>query len=368
MTLRLPLGLLLLLVPFLASTGASATLLYAGGEDADFICATSGVCSADTHSGLYRSGWAREAYIARATTNDPPTNRFATMPFTASSTLWVHAQYCSDDFGSCSVRTANNAQLMRFMDGAGNPTLVIRGTGTDGQVAIYSRTSGGTFTSLVTCTAALSGTLAQLDVYVNYGASGEITFYNNSVEICDYTGDVTNGDGSSTIDQVELSGASTFDGSSGAWSEVIVATTDTRAMSRFSAYTVGDGNTTGFSGTNICSSIWNATAFNDASFGYSDTSGVSQECTVHGTLPAGAYSVVALVMNARALVGGSGPQHFDFLTRTGGTDYASSDYAPTASFSNIGNYIQTTNPATSSAWSVSDFAASGFNVGEETKP
>jgi hypothetical protein len=73
-------------------------------------------------------------------------------------------------------------------------------------------------------------------------------------------------------------------------------------------------------------------------------------------------------MSARALVGSSGPLHFDFITRVNGTDYLSADFAPTTTFSNITNYIQTTNPDTSSAWSVSDFQAAGFNVGEKTKP
>ena len=73
-------------------------------------------------------------------------------------------------------------------------------------------------------------------------------------------------------------------------------------------------------------------------------------------------------MSARALVGATGPQHFDFVTRTGGTDYTSPDYAPTNSFSNIINYIQTTNPATSNPWAITDFQAAGFNIGEESKP
>jgi hypothetical protein len=73
-------------------------------------------------------------------------------------------------------------------------------------------------------------------------------------------------------------------------------------------------------------------------------------------------------MSARVLVGDSGPQHFDFVTRTGGADYVSSDFAPTTTFSNIANYIQTINPATSGSWAVSDFQAADFNVGEETKP
>ena len=131
---------------------------------------------------------------------------------------------------------------------------------------------------------------------------------------------------------------------------------------------MGNGNSTGFSGINICSSIWNATSFNDANFGYSGVNNAIQECTVNNSIPAGSYSVVALVMSARALVGAAGPQHFAFVTRTNGTDYTSSDFAPLNSFSNLANYIQTVNPATGQPWAISDFEATGFNVGEETMP
>jgi hypothetical protein len=206
----------------------------------------------------------------------------------------------------------------------------------------------------------------QIDLYVNYGSSGEVTLYANSVQVCDFTGNVTNGDGATTLNQVEF--ASPLSATEGVWSEVIIATTDTRAMARFTANTVANGNATGFSGTNVCSAIWSAVTVSDANYGFSGSSNVLHECTIKSSLPPGAYNVLGVVMSARVLVGSSGPQHFDFLTRTGGTDYASSDFAPTMTFSNITNYIQTVNPATSSAWSLSDLQAVGFNVGEETKP
>src|SRR5579862_4869609 len=256
-------------------------------------------------------------------------------------------------------------RTLQVVHNLGNPTLIVRGTGTAGTVKISSRTSAGVFTDLVTCSATMPDTnLDQLDLYVNYSTTGEVTLYKNSVSICDYTGNVTNGDGATTITRAQFGGAT----SNGDWSEVIVATADTRAMARYTASTAGNGNTTGFSGTNICSAIWNVTSFNDSNFGYSGSNSVLQECTVNSSIPPGVYSVVGLVMSARVLVGSTGPQHFDFLTRTANTDYPSSDFAPTNSFSNFTNYIQNVNPATSNPWAVSDFQATGFNVGEETKP
>lgn len=353
----------------IGSTRASATLLYSGGEDIDFICNSGGSCTVDTNSGSYRTGWARESYGLLGSSSDPPSNRFATPIFSVNSTLWIHAQFCvlSGNSGSAcgSNSTTAVSQMLRIFDSAGNPTLIVRGTGTAGQVKISSRTSAGVFTDLVTCSATLTTSLVQLDLYVNYGTSGEVTLYSNSVQVCDYTGNVTNGDGATTLNQVEFaSPTNTW----AMWSEVIIATSDTRAMGRFTANTAANGNTTGFSGSNVCSSIWNATTVNDANFGFTGSNSVVHECTINTSISAGSYSVLALVMSARALVGATGPQHFDFVTRISGTDYLSSDFSPTTTFSNIQNYIQTANPATSSAWAVSDFQTAGFNVGEESKP
>jgi hypothetical protein len=366
---------ILALVGFMAATDASAQLLYAGGEDIDFLCNGGGTCTTNTGpSGTAnRTGWARTAYMVIATITDPATNRFATPTFSPTSTLWVHAQFCSanplspnNGCSSVAPGTTASAQMLRILDSSGNPTLIVRGTGTAQQLKISSRTAAGAFTDLATCSSAINATLTQLDLSINYGTSGQITLYNNSAQVCSFTGNVTNGDGATTLNQVEF--AAPFNGNYGAWSEVIVAASDTRAMARFSANTVANGNATGFSGTNICSAIWNAPSFNDVNFGFSGSTNVLHECTINSSIPAGSYNVLGLVMGARALVGATGPLHFDFVTRVGGTDYASSDFAPLASFSNIANYIQTTNPATGNPWIVSDFQAAGFNVGEETKP
>jgi len=226
------------------SANASATLLYAGGEDADFVCNGGGTCIVDTTAGRYRSGWARAAYrVISLTVVDPPVNRFATSTFTASSSLWIHAQYCNMVATCVDTTTTSGAQLLRVMDSAGNPTLIVRGTGNPGQLKISSRTSAGVFTDLVTCSSAVNASLTQLDLFVNYGTSGEVALYNNSAEVCRFAGDVTNGDGATTLNGVEFAAARaySFIGNSawGYWSEVIIATTDTRGMSRFTANTVG---------------------------------------------------------------------------------------------------------------------------------
>lgn len=163
---------------------ASATLLFAGGEDTDFTCNGVGSCAVVTGGNAYRAVWAREAFTAIGTTTDPPTNRFATPVFSANATLWIHTQYCNiyGTNATCGLVGANNnttlnAQALRIFDSAGNPTLIVRGTGTAGQLKISSRTSAGAFTDLVTCSSAFNVSLTQLDLYINYGISGEVTLY-----------------------------------------------------------------------------------------------------------------------------------------------------------------------------------------------
>ena len=346
---------------------AQATLLFAGGEPADFTCAAGSACYVSTNALQYRPAWARGAILAGAFNgvNDPPTNRFGTPTFTATSSVWVHLQYCTD-WNNCENGTASGTQMIRVFDSAGNPTIVIRGTGTVGQLQLSSRTAAGVFTDLATCPGALTTSLNQIDLFVNYGSAGQIILYNASTPVCTYSGNVTNGDGATTLERVEFSSANNQQG--GSFSEVIIATTDTRAMSRFSAPTAANGVTTSFSGTNVCSSIWPAIQYNDANYAWTATNNAVHECTIYSAIPAGAYSVLGLVMSTRALVGSTGPQKFNFVTRVGTTDYFSPDLSPTMSFSNISNYIQTVNPATSNPWDVTDFTASSFNVGQKAKP
>lgn len=351
---------------------ASGTILFAGGEDIDFSC-VAGSCSVSTGGNPFRTAWARAAYAATGAAADPTTNRFSTSTWSGVASLWVHGQYCNNN-GGCGANgstnaTTSNSQMIRVFDDAGNPTLIVRGTGTAGQLKISSRTSGGVFTDLVTCSSAFDNALSQIDLFIDYGVAGTVTLYKNSSQTCTYTGDVTNGDGATTLTKVELSGTTT---QSGAWSEIIAATTSTTAKNLLTIKPNGNGNAVQWTGTNPCTAILNATTVNDASFVQSSTNDQLEQCTVNfgnnnASLPAGTYRVDTFVMSARLLRGATGPQTFDFVTRTASTDYTSTDTALTTSFANY-QYFQTTNPNTLAAWGPTDFSAAGFNIGLKSRP
>lgn len=357
--------LLFVFAAFCLGEPTKAAVLFSGGEDVDFICGSNGSCSYTTTAGSYRPNWARQALEIRGSTTDPATYTLSTPVLSGQTTLWVHAQVCDAPYLNCSAGTYNGAQLIRLMDGNGNASIIVRGTGNASELKISSRGSTGTFTDLVTCPGVTAASIQQVDLYVNYGTSGEVSLYANSKKVCDYSGNTTNGDGSTSLIQVQLAGAYpdwVY------WSEVIVANEDTRAMSRYTAYTKGDGATTGFSGTNVCSSIWAAASYNDANYAYTPAANVIHECTIASSLPAGSYKVMGLGMSTRSLIGASGPQNFNFVTRVNGSDYFSANFTPTMSFSNISNYFQSVNPATGAAWTVSDLENAGFNIGLRSQP
>lgn len=349
----------------LMASPASATILFGGGEDVDFTC--TGTCTTFTTAGSYRSAWSRLSYSVIATAADPPPSRLSTPAFTASTSIWVHGQWCNSASACATIATISATQLIRVFDSGGNPTLIIRATGTNNQVKISSRTSGGVFTDLVTCSSAFNAGVNQLDLFVNYGVSGTVALYLNSVQVCSFSGDVTNGDGSTTLNKVEFAGVTT--GVSSAWSEIIVADSDTRAMGLLRLTPNGAGNAVQWSGVNPCTTIVNATAYNDATLSSSSASNELLQCTTTNTLPAGTWTVPAVVMSARLQRGATGPQTFNYVTRTGGSDFTNgSDLTLTTSLANYSGYVQSTNPDTLSAWATSDLTAVGFNIGLKSRP
>jgi hypothetical protein len=341
---------------------AYSTLLFAGAQDIDYQSCT-GTCSAVTTAATFRATWSKMSYTTTASTADPPTNSFITPTFANQTTVWVHFQYYNTNV----VTTTNNAQLLCVYGSDGNPAVCIRGTGTNGQVKISTRNTSGTFSDLVTCSAntfPIIG-LQQVDFQLTYGTSGSAAIWLNSVSVCTQSGDNTT-NSRTQVNQVRLGGGVNSGGAIN-FSEVIVGTSDTTKLGVLDMYTNGNGNATAWSGTNVCTAIWAANAFSDGSFASTSSNNSIHQCTVNSTLPSGAFNVIATVQSARALVGATGPQHFEFNTRTGGTDYNSSDQTPTGSFGNFPNYIQTTNPA-GGGWATTDLTAGTYNIGLKSTP
>jgi hypothetical protein len=357
----------LLLVLIIALAGACAPLadasatpiLFAGGEDMDFtLVGTTGVGTAGSGSN-YATGYAREAIEISSETNAvPPASRVTTPAFTANSAIWVHArEYLSNLDGT-------NYSMVNVLSPDGVTRILVRTTGTAGTWKISTGNAAGTITDLVSmsseCFTAGVGNI--LDLYINYGTSGQVTLYCNGVSVANYTGNVAT-NSATQLNQVVLGGNNSSDATS--WSEVIVSTTSTLGLRLVTLAPAANGNTDNWDVGGV--SNVDETTLNTSNYNASGTAGEIQLYTVTPTsLPSGSWTVVDLWENIYAQVETSGPQHIEAMVRTGSTNYTSSNLAPAqGSWTWVSNDWQT-NPYTGVPWTASDLGAAGFDMGFES--
>ncbi len=353
------------------------TILFASGEDTGFnaIVGASGAAQGVSSSYLVRSGYARSntAVAVFNSTNvaDPPASRLQTPTFSAVSTLWIHSQI---DMANSNANTSGQQGLIvRSPDGVSR--IVMRQTGTSGQLKVSKRNAAGTITDLATASSNINtATLTSLDIEIIYGCTSgdQVNVWYNGSSVIAFTGASICTDSATTLNQVEFAG---FNGGGGgsvtnggtSWTEVIISDSDTRGMALWTLAPTAAGNTQSWT-PNTVADI-NPSVINDANFVATGSSSSLSEWTTPTTPPSGTWGVLGIVQEARVLRGTTGPQNFDFLARTkDGTDHLFG-YSSTlsTSFGNFGNQIWTTNPHTSASWVITD-VASGFNLGIESLP
>lgn len=342
-----------------AAEPAYSTILFAGGEDIDLTFV--GTITTNTSNTTYQTNFARLSLAPSGGATDPPSNRMLTPVFANQSTIWIH---------SMTVDTSNNNtssgdQAVAVYGSDGVRRLMIRGTGTGGQVKISKRDASGTFTDLVSCTIGawpVLTTKITLDWFVNYAVAGETTLYAGGVQICDFVGDVTT-NSVTAVNQVDWSNPVPANNVN--WSEEIISTTDTRSMNLFTCFPSANG--TNMQWTGSFSNI-NPTQINDASVISAGSSSLTAEFTCP-TLPTGSFSVPAVTQTVRALKGASGPGSFYYIARpaTGSTDY--NNGTPQAATTNFANYhnVWAQNPACSCGWVTGDLGV-GVNFGVQSQP
>ena len=352
---RLLLALAMLVAPLV---GANATILFAGGEDMDV--AFTGTVAMTTTSTQFRSGYGRAAIsVTAAAAADPPTNRFTVPAFANQSSIWVHAENIAGG-----TTSTTSVQSLGVFGSDGVRRILVRGTGTAGQVKISTRNTAGTIADLATCTSGAwpVASLNKLDLFLNYAVSGQVTLYINGVSICTFTGDVTT-NSVTAVNQVDFAG--TQAGAAFSWSEIVVASTDTRNMNLVTLAPVANGTTQAWTG--VVGNV-NPTTINDANFINTGSSAQVAEFTT-GTLPAGtAWNVLGIKQAVRALKGATGPATFDYIFRpsSGSTDYAQCAGATlTTSFANYSCYYTTYGGGTAI---LSSDLGTGLNLGIKSQP
>lgn len=286
----------------------------------------------------------------------PSPYRFEAKFPSALSSFWYHQRvYVSG------IIAGNNFPGSGFADAGGVQRLLLRGTTTDGLLKLSKRNAAGTITDLATATAPLTNnTLHTFDFSVNYSTTGRFMMFVDGVLTLD-TGaggtDLTT-DGATALSQVWL--ASPFYIGTMYFSEGIISDTDTRGMSLWTLPPQASGNTQGW----LPDTVGNISeaVLSDSTFVSTTTADNISEWTTPTTPPAGVWAVSAIVQEARLQKGVSGPQNFDWITRTAdGSDHTVSGDTLLATFSNH-SHVWAQNPHTSADWVIDDIAT-GFNLG-----
>lgn len=350
---------------------ASAAILWAGGEDTS-INAIGTVTTITAGSTGWFTAFSRGALsVANGTsTSDPPPNRIQTPTFTASSSIWIHAVF----FSTNAPGTTLNEQglLIRSPDGVGR--VYLRQTGTSGQLKLSIANAARSFTDLVTLSTTLAAnTLYTLDMQVPYTCGGgDVTnIYLNASLAGTYTGSLCT-DSATTLNQVEFMQLNN-NGSVGVcqgtannpdcWSQMIVATEDTRSMNLATLTLQGSGATQAWT-PNTLANVNKAT-ISDTSFVSTSLNNQVSEWTAPTSAPTGTWGVKALMLNARLLVSTTGPQNGEFIVHVSGSDYTSlGAECPAPTLTNgFANYqcLMSVSPATSTTWGISEIYNSGGN-------
>jgi hypothetical protein len=185
----------------------------------------------------------------------------------------------------------------------------------------------------------------------------------DGVSLLSFSGDVTT-DSATTVNGLEIQGI----GNTVSYlSEIIVATTDTRAMALWSLTPTASGTTQQFT-PNTVGNI-DDLGFDDATLVATTDNTHKSGWTTPTTYPTsstGGWILLAVAQSARVLASVGGPQTFKFYCRVGGVDAESSAITPTTSFQNY-HKLWTTNCNTAAAWATGDIVA-GFNLGISAAP
>jgi hypothetical protein len=346
---------------------ANATILFAGGEDSDFVNLNG--AAASTTAGTFAAGYARESMAvntstASCATASPPAAYFMTPTFTANSVIWIHANFYLGG-GTCSGIPISDVLRVYSPDGYARIVIEQQSATAYGQYNIYTRNQAGTQTLLVSMATPCFDVahLVPLDLYINYASSGEVTLYCNNVQVADYTGNILT-DSATQLDQVQFSTATPYSLNITYWSEIIVSTTTGRGLRLATLAPAANGNTDNWD-TGGVSNV-NKTTLNTTTVNASGTSGEIQEYTINA-LPSGTFGIVGVWLNAYTQVDATGPQHLQGIVYTGSTAYTSSNLSPPQSAWGFVSTNWLTNPNTGVAWTTIDLGASGFNIGFESQ-
>ncbi len=193
----------------------------------------------------------------------------------------------------------------------------------------------------------------------------------------DYTGSLCT-DAATTLDTVLLASVNSGAGSGGSafcdstdtcWSEMILASEDTRSMRLATLALQAAGNTQGWT-PNTLGNV-NKFFINDSTFVSDATGNVLSQWTAPTAAPSGIWGVKSVSIEARLLASVAAPQNFDWSWRISNANYlAGTTTALTTGFVNYRRQ-QDTSPATSTTWGITEVfntSTNQLNIGVKSLP
>jgi len=337
------------------------TIIWAGGEDLDFEC----IGGAPVETAYYRSSYARCALgvpVQRTATTGMVTY-WNTGNIFALANFWLSAR-CADTSYCSPSNEDGNSFLVRWYDAAGLPRLQVsgipwgdgnRGNSSLNGFRLQTLNAAGTVTTIATTTNGfVDNYIAKLDFHINYLSS--FTMYVDGLAHLTFTGtlatDANTGLGGFSLGQSAQYGSDLNIGSGAGgtayWSELIIATTDTRSMSLQTLPPTGAGATSAWVGDANGDTV-NLVSFNDGAGITSASAGEIELFTQGGTYTA--PYIAGIVVSARAMTGSSAPQNMSLLLNQGGTTYASPALALGGYFAAY-QYVWQSDPSTGAPFAV----------------
>lgn len=322
-----------------------ATYTEDNDVELDFTTVTQTAVATNTGGSFIDVNYARASIQVTSSTNNRVRSKKVLTPVTE---FWFHANvYAANLSGSGTIawcaKSRANSDIDQFR-------LVYTGTGSTVQ---FQRNNSGSFVSLGSSFSFASATVNTIDIYCKIdGSAGVFQFYLNGSLVASFSGAAL----ATQHNVVDSFGLSSFsNGASTYWSECVVADESTIGWRVKSIFPNGAGNQNDFSST---FAAVDEQALDLADFAGSNT---VNHISLYGMSNVNAADfnrqVKAVVVTATILKSSdSTPTDAQIAIRSGGTNAFSSSLG-LAVGRNDPQVIYSTNPVTSSAWTVSDVDA-----------
>ena len=196
--------------------------------------------------------------------------------------------------------------------------------------------------------------LQPIDIHCDMAASGSFTLYQDDSQIAQFTGDTTQAAASADNALLGPTGFGHY------VSQVIIADESTLTWQMETILATADGAATAWTGDK--DDINEVGLYNDGTQINSSVADQEELFIFEDPTTPANYIVAALVLGTRSSRGSTGPQNMQFLTRSGGTNY------PSSNLSGLGlglapfQLILPTDPDTALAWDDTSLAAAQFGV------